>query len=212
MASTREGDSQSYFSRAASHYRARSGRGLWYIVRSLEWRGVDPFFRLEDGGLALDFGSGAGFYLEKLQQRGISSFGVDRNPRMVAAAQLAGLDARLGDEDSLNSWPDSKQGFSLIIAAGVFEFNEEPKTLLSKLHRSLRANGRLVIIFPSRGFTGWLYDLVHWLWGCPSVPIQGKLIEDHWIEVGGTIVGRKLLSPISRLLVLEKNLASVRGL
>jgi SAM-dependent methyltransferase len=98
----------------------------------------------------LDLGCGRGEWLEVLRDAGISAYGVDFNARMVAEAQVLGLDARCQDAvthlESLD--PSSLQGVS------AFHFAEHvPLQILEQVldaaFLALRPGGLLLIETPN---------------------------------------------------------------
>ena len=92
----------------------------------------------------LDFGCGTGVFLELLRERGVSGIGIDRDPDMVKQTRDRGLEAILGDADTVLQY---EQEFDGIHAAHVLEtmWGEEVIAFLAACKRALKPDGLLVL-------------------------------------------------------------------
>ena len=111
---------------------------------------------------ALDFGCGAGVFVENLSKMGIRVTGVDRSQAMIEAAQsrvgtcaTAQLE-RLAD-DSMENAIYLRRSYDLILCLSVLEFTANPKEILARLAGLLTVGGLLIVTVPNRN--SYLRDL-----------------------------------------------------
>jgi SAM-dependent methyltransferase len=155
-----------YFSHQAPGYSLKSKLGLWAKFRNKELLAVEKLIHFKIGSSLIDLGSGAGFY---------SVFYRDKYEAKVLAVESSiGMQEELKKEKinfisiDLNTI-ESLPNHEFAIAAGVLEFLDDPEYLFKAVSLGLNPQGRLVVLFPSSGFFGSLYQYVHNLWGCPSI-------------------------------------------
>ncbi|MGV3524808.1 MAG: methyltransferase domain-containing protein [Candidatus Sericytochromatia bacterium] len=100
-------------------------------------------------GDVLDIGCGSAIFLELMRDLGLSAFGVDPDPDMVAVCQELGLQALLGDERSLADYPPESLGG--IHASHIIEHIDGDRAiaLVENAFRSLRPGGLLLIRTPN---------------------------------------------------------------
>ena len=97
---------------------------------------------LESSNSVLDVGCGDGFFLSLLPHQ--NKFGLEFNPRAVAAAQQRGINVKCGDLAGLDS-----ASFDAITIFHVLEHLSEPISLLNQALRVLKPNGLLIISVPN---------------------------------------------------------------
>jgi glycosyltransferase involved in cell wall biosynthesis len=92
----------------------------------------------------LDFGCGTGVFLEMLRERGVAGLGIDRDPEMVQQTRDRGLEAIVGDANTVARFTSEFDG---IHAAHVLEtmWGEEVVALLHACKRALRPDGLLIL-------------------------------------------------------------------
>ena len=115
----------------------------------------------------LDIGCGRGEFLELLRERGVSAYGIDANPEMVARCVERGLSATRADAlNHLAGLPEQAVGG--VFSAQVVEHLEAAYLvrLTQEMHRVLRPGGRAVVetINPTSWiafFSAYLRDVTH---------------------------------------------------
>jgi 2-polyprenyl-3-methyl-5-hydroxy-6-metoxy-1,4-benzoquinol methylase len=103
---------------------------------------------------ALDFGCGAGVFVEALSRMGIRVTGVDRSQAMIEAAR-----SRLGTcttaqlewlaDDSMENAIYLRRSYDLILCLSVLEFTANPKEILARLAGLLTVGGLLIVTVPN---------------------------------------------------------------
>ena len=100
------------------------------------------------GGMVLDVGCGAGFFLRALDDRKWGRYGVETS---VAASKLAesyiGTGHVVTGTLTESSWADSR--FDLITFWSALEHTNEPRTYLQKARSLLKEGGTLVVQLPN---------------------------------------------------------------
>jgi len=92
----------------------------------------------------LEVGCGPGELAERIQRElGASIVAIDISPRMVDLARERGVDARLGDAQSL---PFADDAFDCVVAAWMLYHVPKVPSALAEFARVLRAGGRLVAV------------------------------------------------------------------
>lgn len=112
---------------------------------------VAPIFESGQGRRLLDFGCGAGLFLELAERRGFECFGVDLSPDSVAQARdrLAGSTVFHGSPADV---PEiAAGGFDLVTMWSVLAHLPRPVEDLSMLRGLLRDDGVLVILTVNAG-------------------------------------------------------------
>ena len=103
-----------------------------------------PLFDAGEGRRLLDFGCGAGLFLELANQRGFRATGVDLSPDAVARARERGLDAHVGDPADV---PEvAAGGFDVVTLWSVLAHLATPVEDLTALRRLLASGGALLIL------------------------------------------------------------------
>lgn len=92
------------------------------------------------GEHVLDLGCGDGALTRKLIDAGCTVVGVDADPAMVAAAQAAGIDARIGDARAL-AFTDE---FDAVFTNAALHWVGQPEVVTAGVKRALKAGGRYV--------------------------------------------------------------------
>jgi trans-aconitate methyltransferase len=93
------------------------------------------------GERILDLGCGDGALTAQIAERGAAVVGVDASPELVAAAQARGIDARVGDGQSLKFAADFDAVFS---NAALHWMKRDPDAVLAGIWRALKPGGRFV--------------------------------------------------------------------
>lgn len=99
----------------------------------------------------LDLGCGNGAFLVQMQEAGWQVFGLDIDPKAVAACQKAGLSVQLGWLDE-GRFPDGF--FDAITLSHVIEHLHHPEQILRVCYRILRPQGVLWIATPNLASLG----------------------------------------------------------
>ena len=172
--------SSPYFDRAAARYLERSGRFPWRLVRSAEWRALRDALRLSPGLDVLDLGCGAGYYSLRIRATAdVRIHGVDASPSMMSAYRAQGFEGTCCRAETFTG----SRPFDRILAAGLFEFVDDPERTFENLARLLRGGGRLVCLIPNPGLLGELYKAFHAIRSCPTrvwdLARYSRLAERH---------------------------------
>jgi 2-polyprenyl-3-methyl-5-hydroxy-6-metoxy-1,4-benzoquinol methylase len=146
-----------HFSRAAAAYSRLRGAGPLRRMRSREQSAVQELARVEPGATVLDAGCGDGATLEWLDKRGARALGIDLTLPMARLCALRGFAAAVQDLEELGLRPV----FDWILCIGALEFVPDPARALRSLGACLAPHGRLVLLYPRKGFLGTLYALYH---------------------------------------------------
>ena len=105
-----------------------------------------PLFAAGDGRRLLDFGSGAGLFLEVAHERGFDAYGVDLSPDSVEYART-----RPGGANSFHGSPSevpeiAAGGFDVVTLWSVLAHLPRPVEDLSMLRSLLTADGVLLVL------------------------------------------------------------------
>ena len=117
-------------------------------------------------GVAVDLGAGRGEMVQVMSGHGLSSFGIDADESVVAAAGQKGIDVRLYDIDS---FLDEREPSSLdvITAIQVVEHvnANQLESWLKKIHRNLKPGGIFIAETPNPhaidAFKAFWVDVTH---------------------------------------------------
>ena len=109
---------------------------------------IEEFYKPSSPGLTLlDFGCGSAFFLNKAQQNGWRTLGVDFSPVAVESALSAGHKAFVVDSKEYQSMSESSIDF--IRMNHVFEHLYSPIKVLKDLHFKLKKGGSIHIAVPN---------------------------------------------------------------
>jgi SAM-dependent methyltransferase len=152
-----------HFERVAPTYTALRDGGLNGIVRRQEQRAVAELATVEAGARVLDAGCGDGEILAWLAARGARGVGVDLVEAMARHSRGRGFDVSVQDMERLALRPV----FDWVLCIGSLEFTREPERAVAGFAGLLRPGGRLVLLFPRRGWLGRVYSAYHRAHGVP---------------------------------------------
>jgi trans-aconitate methyltransferase len=108
----------------------------------LEWLAPQP------GELILDLGCGDGQLTKRIAAVGTTVKGLDSSPQMVAAAQALGIDATLGDAETL---PFEAHSFDAVFSNAALHWVRDHDAMLSGVKRVLKPGGRFAAEFGGFG-------------------------------------------------------------
>ena len=118
-----------------------------FVLRRLYLRRVDGWHaRLPSAGVALELGSGTGWMLRALRQRGWLAIGSERTVTAAAAARDgAGAPLFVGDLSAIRDEPV----LDLVIMFHVLEHLADPLSALAALSRRVKPGGTLILGIPN---------------------------------------------------------------
>lgn len=100
----------------------------------LDW--LDP----QPGERILDLGCGDGQLTAKIASSGAEVAGVDASPAMVESARRRGIDARLGNAESLPFHAE----FDAVFSNAALHWVRDQDAMMAGVHRALKPGGRFV--------------------------------------------------------------------
>lgn len=112
---------------------------------------VSPVLDHGDGRRLLDFGCGAGLFLELAEQRGFAGYGVDLSPDSVAQARARLTSAKVFHGSPLEVGEVAAGGFDVITMWSVLAHLPRPIADLSMLRGLLKDDGALAILTVNAG-------------------------------------------------------------
>lgn len=131
----------------------RARRRLWWIP-------------LRPPGRILDFGCGAGDFLQRMQKRGWRVEGIDVSAKMARAIETgAGIRVHVG---SLPHPSVERQAFDVVTMWNALEHVHEPRKVVSAARDALRPGGLLVVGVPN--FDSWSCARFQQDWHALDVP------------------------------------------
>lgn len=136
--------------------------GRMTIRRSRQRLAWIPF---RDPGRLLDFGCGAGRFLEKMRAFGWSVEGLDISPRVAGRLQSAGIPVHVGTLPHPDLEPDS---YDVITMWNSLEHVHQPRDVVRSAGRLLRRGGLLVIGVPN--FASWSFRTFREDWYALELP------------------------------------------
>jgi SAM-dependent methyltransferase len=146
-----------HFESAAAGYARFRNVGPLGLLRREEQRALHEFADVRPGDRVLDAGCGDGETMSWLHARGAKPFGVDLTHSMAATCRDRGFPVAVQDMEHLGV----RSVFDWALCIGSLEFTEQPGKALAELSASLRAAGKLVLLFPRRTWFGRLYAFYH---------------------------------------------------
>jgi SAM-dependent methyltransferase len=146
-----------HFERAAAGYTRFRNVGPLGLLRREEQRALHELADVQAGDRVLDAGCGDGETLAWLRSKGAEPFGIDIAPSMAKTCRARGFLVSVQDMEQLGVRPL----FDWAMCIGSLEFAERPDRALTALSESLRAGGKLVLLFPRRTWFGRSYSLYH---------------------------------------------------
>jgi ubiquinone/menaquinone biosynthesis C-methylase UbiE len=144
--SARSARRETAFPVAPDDYDAWYRTPLGAAAHRIELATIEQLAEPRAGERALDVGCGSGTYSAWLAERGLVVTGVDRDPRMLAAARRRAPSASFREGD-LTALPFAAGEFDLAVAVTVFSFLDQHQRARAarELVRVLRPGGRVVI-------------------------------------------------------------------
>lgn len=152
-----------HFTHVAGAYGALRGRWPLGAVRAREQRAVRELVRVVPGDRVLDAGCGDGEILAWLRGCGARPIGVDLVWAMARLARRCGAPVAVQDLEALGVRPV----FDWALCIGALEFAADPVRALRQLAGSVRADGRVGLLFPRRTALTQLYAAYHRRHGVP---------------------------------------------
>jgi ubiquinone/menaquinone biosynthesis C-methylase UbiE len=138
---------QACFDKLADEYDSIwSETAIGRAQRSAVWRCIDPLFTR--GDLVLDLGCGTGVDALHLHSRGVSVYGIDESPGMVAIAKRRGVDAQLCAIERLDSLDLVVDG--VISNFGALNCLPSLTSLSATLARIVRRGGYMALCLLNR--------------------------------------------------------------
>lgn len=144
------------------------------------------------GGLLLDYGCGTGEFIDKMNQKGWRSYGVE--PAEIARQQAHQLNKSGTGEivERLNQLDGKK--FDVITLWHVLEHVHEPNELLTQLKASLQSDGLIIVAVPNyESFDAqhyrqhWAaYDVPRHLWHFSKTSMK-KLMNKNQLQVSEVV-------------------------
>jgi len=180
-----------YFDSVAPIYGKR--RKQLQKFKELERLAIDSALDVKKGELVLDAGCGTGFYSRQIIKKGGRVFGVDISPKMVAKAKEAGVDAVVGNLESISY----NQMFDKALFAGSLEFCDDPSAAIKNSANALKKNGTLVLMAPPKSFLDLLYAFFHSRHGFKIKLFSKKELRQIMQEAGFEIVSIKKVTLLS---------------
>jgi SAM-dependent methyltransferase len=118
-----------------------------FVLRRLYLRRVDGWHaRLPKAGRALELGSGTGWMLRALRERGWLAIGSERTVTAAAAARdAAGVPMFVGDLSAIRDQPL----LDLVIMFHVLEHLADPQAALAAVARRVKPGGTLILGIPN---------------------------------------------------------------
>jgi len=120
-----------------------------FVLRRLYLRRVDGWHaRLPNSGVALELGSGTGWMLRALRERGWLALGSERTVAAAATARdAAGAPVFVGDLRAIRDEPV----LDLVVMFHVLEHLADPLTALAAVARRVKPGGTLILGIPNIG-------------------------------------------------------------
>lgn len=192
-----------YFNRVAQDYDSRIAcNRLWHFVKTLELKAVEKVFvDKADNKEFLDLGSGTGAGAQLIRRLGGQVLCVDIAPEMNRLAKAKGFEVFESSIEELRL----ERKFDHVLALGSFEFTSCLESCFKTASYHLQVGGLLALLYPKDGFVGWCYEKLHRHWECESTVAKHSELILLAQNNGLAQVCRKLVTPMSQLMVFKKN-------
>ena len=155
--------------------------------------GVLEWLAPKAGERVLDLGCGDGQLTRRIMDTGAIVTGLDASPQMVSAAKALGIDARVGNAESL---PFDERSFDAVFSNAALHWVRDHGAMLGGVKRILKSEGRFVAEFGGfgniaairvamhaslerLGFEGAMDDVNYY----PTPQIYTRLLEEHGFGV-----------------------------
>jgi len=116
-------------------------------------------------GRLLEIGCGAGAFLDRMARSGWQVEGLEMNAKAAALARSLGYSVRA---TNLESAPDPREPYDLIVGWHLFEHLHNPVAALERLHGWSQSGGWLALSMPDAG--SWEFKLFRERWYALQVP------------------------------------------
>lgn len=195
---------ETYFDIRAKNYLKKSDHGIWRIFRIKERDTIRRLLSARPNSSLLDLGSGAGYYsLYFKTQHQLEVFAVDSSAQMIKELKENGIPClKTSIEEMVSS-----HMFDNALAAGVLEFMEKPEIFFKKIGPMIKPGGRLVLLIPEQGLSGWVYKVIHAIGGCHTNIRSSQEYEKIAEMFGFKRSANERATMISRALCFEKAIA-----
>jgi SAM-dependent methyltransferase len=140
-------------------YQELSGAGLGSYYSRETWEHRQALDDLKEYGSILEVGSGAGYFLERLQQQGKEIQGVELNAAAVACAQQRQIPVEAAALENFAA--DHRDRFEAVCLFQVIEHVAAPLDFLGYALTCLQSGGRLILSVPNMaGILGQMNPMV----------------------------------------------------
>lgn len=161
------------------------------------------------GERVLDLGCGDGALTARVAQTGATVIGLDSSPELVAAARALGLDARLGDAQTLASAPPGEPPFDAILTNAALHWMPDADAVIRGMAAVLRPGGRVIGEFGGHGNVAAIVTALHaglrargllrpttFRWFFPTADAYAARLAAHGLVPGAvTLTPRPTLLP-----------------
>ena len=110
------------------------------IILYLRFTKVIKLFKKQNGGVVYDLGCGTGYLIDKLDNMGFDSYGID-----VEKLHHKVFVANLND-----NIPFDNSSGDIVVSLAVIEHLENPEKFLSEIYRILKPQGKIILTTPSK--------------------------------------------------------------
>lgn len=128
---------------------------LWLKAKS---RNFD-LFPWHGNGKLLDYGCGAGGFLDRMKQFGWNVTGMDISPAAVEQCRQQGLNVTVGNNPAQQFAPAT---FDVITMWHVLEHVPSPTDTMQQINTILKPNGKLIMALPN--IDSWLFKWLGYCW------------------------------------------------
>ena len=192
--------SVSYFDRRAQFYLSDSLRWPWSWLRASEAVGIDKMMGDIAGLNVLDLGCGVGYYARRF---------VDKNPRRLFAVDISvaminqitdsRIESRVGDAAQIKI----DENFDRIISAGLLEFVDNAKAVLTNARNHINDKGWLILLVPRNNLAGWAYRFFHKRNGIGISLYDLSQLRELAADSGWAVVNYEFVFPFSLVIAFE---------